>query len=211
MGTAAGGRATVRLVPTDVRFLATPGDLREWFDANHATAEELWLGGYRKASGKPSIAWSDAVDEALCVGWIDSVRIGLGDDAFAQRFTPRRKGSNWSAINVAKIARLTEEGRMRPAGFAAFEARIEARTGVYSYERPETTLTAVEEARFRANATAWADWERRPPSYRKAVLHWVNGAKRAETRERRIDALIEDSAAGRPIKPLRWARQASAS
>ena len=109
--------------PHDVRFFATPEELRDWFDANHETADELWIGYYRKATGRPSVDWSQAVDEALCVGWIDGVRYRLDDTSHAQRFTPRRKGSIWSAINVAKVAALTAEGRMRPAGLAAFGAR----------------------------------------------------------------------------------------
>ena len=126
--------------PHDVRFLSSPDELRDWFDANHATATELWLGHHRKSTGRPTIAWSDAVDEALCVGWIDGVRYSLDDERFAQRFTPRRKGSNWSAINVQKVAELTKQGRMRPAGLAAFEARTPERTGVYSYEREAATF-----------------------------------------------------------------------
>ena len=121
--------------PHDVRFFATPAELRDWFDANHETATELWLGYYRKATGRPSVDWSQAVDEALCVGWIDSVRYRLDETSSAQRFTPRRKGSIWSAINVAKVAALTAEGRMRPAGLAAFEARTPEKTAIYSYER----------------------------------------------------------------------------
>ncbi|HYH91847.1 MAG TPA: YdeI/OmpD-associated family protein [Candidatus Saccharimonadales bacterium] len=194
--------------PHDVQFLATPEELRDWFDAHHETAEELWLGGYRKATGRPSVAWSDAVDEALCVGWIDSVRYSLDETSFAQRFTPRRKGSNWSAINVAKVAALTAAGRMRPAGLAAYEARNAAKTAVYSYEQPETAFSEDELARIRANAAAWADWEKRPPSYKKAITHWVTSAKRPETRERRLEALIEDSAAGRAVGPMRAAGRA---
>ncbi len=197
-------------MPRDVRFFATADELRDWFDANADTAEELWLGGHRKATGRPSVAWPDAVDEALCVGWIDSVRYSLDQESHAQRFTPRRKGSNWSAINVAKVATLTEQGRMRPAGLAAFEQRSDARTAVYSYERPLEALTADEEARFRADETAWTDWERRPPSYRRAVLGWLAGAKQSATRERRFAALVADSAAGRPVGPMRWARDAKA-
>ena len=106
----------VKLVPRDVRFFATTSALRDWFDANHETADELWLGYYKKGSGMPSVTWTEAVDEALCVGWIDGVLQRIDDRSHAQRFTPRRKGSNWSAINVAKVATLTEQDRMRPAG-----------------------------------------------------------------------------------------------
>lgn len=193
--------------PRDVQFFATPAELRDWFDANHATADELWLGGYRKSTGRPTIAWSEAVDEALCVGWIDGVRHSLDETSFAQRFTPRRKGSNWSAINVAKVEKLTAEGRMRPAGVTAFEARTAARTAVYSYERDAAAFTDDELARFQADPTAWMDWQGRPPYYRKAITHWVTSAKRPETRKRRLDTLIADSAAGRKVGPMRSSRE----
>jgi uncharacterized protein YdeI (YjbR/CyaY-like superfamily) len=192
----------VTFQPHDIRFFATSAELRDWFDANHAVAGELWLGYYKKASGRPSVTWSEAVDEALCVGWIDGVVQRLDESSHVQRFTPRRKGSNWSAVNVAKVATLTAEGRMRPAGIRAFEARVAAKTGVYSYERAVESLTDDELDRFRADPAAWEDWEARPPSYRKAALHWVTSARQAATRERRLAALIEDSRAGRPIKPL---------
>jgi uncharacterized protein YdeI (YjbR/CyaY-like superfamily) len=197
----------VRLEPHDVRFFATPAELREWFDANHATADELWLGYYKKASGRPSVDWSQVVDEALCVGWIDGVRKSIDDAVSVQRLTPRRKGSTWSAINVAKVATLTDQGRMRPAGLAAFAARTEANTGIYAYERPPTTLSDEEIARFRAAPEAWSDWERRPPSYRRVATHWITSAKQASTRERRLSTLIEDCAAGRPLMHLAWTRK----
>ena len=152
--------------PPDPLFFETPAELRDWFDANHETASELWLGSYKKATGKPSVQWSEAVDEALCVGWIDSVRYSLDAERSAQRFTPRRKGSNWSAVNIAKVAELTAQGRMRPAGLAAFEARSDARSAVYSYEqrhapRAETRPVSGERG-------AWGWWEkRRPPTGRR--------------------------------------------
>jgi uncharacterized protein YdeI (YjbR/CyaY-like superfamily) len=192
--------------PHDIHFFATPEELRDWFDANYETADELWVGYYRKATGRPSVDWSQAVDEALCVGWIDGVRRSLDDSSFVQRFTPRRKGSTWSAVNVAKVAALTDQGRMRPAGTAAFEARTAANTAIYSYERAAAAFTPEEEARLRAETDAWADWEARPPSYRRAVTHWVTSAKGAATRARRLDALIADSAAGRKVGPMRWSR-----
>jgi uncharacterized protein YdeI (YjbR/CyaY-like superfamily) len=188
--------------PHDIRFFATPEELRDWFDANHETADDLWLGYYRKATGRPSVDWPQAVDEALCVGWIDGVRHSLDETTHVQRFTPRRKGSTWSAINVAKVAALTVEGRMRPAGLAAFEARTAANTGIYSYEREAGTFRDEEVARFQADALAWVDWERRSPSYRKAATHWVNDAKQAATRERRLTTLIDDHAAGRKPRAL---------
>jgi uncharacterized protein YdeI (YjbR/CyaY-like superfamily) len=195
-----------KLVPHDVEYFTSPAELRDWFDANHETADELWLGYWKKGTGRPSVTWTQAVDEALCVGWIDGVLQRIDHERHAQRFTPRRKGSNWSAINVAKVEQLTAEGRMRPAGMRAFEARTPERTAVYSYERAIDPFTEDEVARFRSNAAAWADWERRPPSYRHGATAWVTSAKQAATRERRMATLIEDSAAGRLIKPRRIAR-----
>ncbi len=189
--------------PSDPIYFESPEALRDWFDANHETATELWIGQYKKSTGRPTVTWSEVVDEALCVGWIDGVRYSVDAERFTQRLTPRRKGSNWSAVNIAKVTELTAQGRMRPAGHAAFEARTEARSGVYSYEqRHLATLEPEEEAMFRANAAAWAWWEAGPPSYRKGAVYWVVSAKRPETRARRLDALIEDSAVGRPVKPL---------
>jgi uncharacterized protein YdeI (YjbR/CyaY-like superfamily) len=184
-------------------FFAKPGELREWLERHHGDRDELWVGLYKKASGKPSVTWPEVVDEALCFGWIDGVRRSLGPDSYANRLTPRRKGSNWSAINVKRVRELIAEGRMTPAGLVAFEARDDDRTAVYSYEqRRNAALDAEQERRFRADAAAWEWFQARPPSYRRAALHWVTSAKRPETRERRLATLIEDSAAGRPIKPL---------
>lgn len=189
--------------PPDPLYFGSPAELRDWFADNHETATELWLGSYKKATGRPSVQWSEAVDEALCVGWIDSVRYSLDGERSAQRFTPRRKGSNWSAVNIAKVKQLTAEGRMRPAGVAAFEARTEERSGVYSYEnRHKAKLEPEEEALFRAAEAAWSWFEKQAPSFRTAAVWWVTSAKRPETRRRRLATLIEDSASGRRPKPL---------
>jgi uncharacterized protein YdeI (YjbR/CyaY-like superfamily) len=185
-------------------FFETPDQLRDWLDEHHETAPELIVGAWTKATGKPSLTWPQIVEEALCVGWIDSVRRSVPGDGWTIRLTPRRKGSIWSAVNVAKVAELRAAGRMRPAGEAAFAARREDRTAVYSFERAaEPELTPDEEARFRANEAAWAWFAARPPSFRRQVLHWVVSAKRPETRERRLTALIDDSAERQPPKPLR--------
>ncbi len=189
--------------PADPIFFQSPEELRDWFDANHETASELWLGSYKKATGKPSVTWSDAVDEALCVGWIDSVRYSLDAERSAQRFTPRRKGSNWSVVNIAKIKELTKQGRMRPAGIAAFEARTEDRSGVYSYEQRHLAKLEPDEAKlFRNEAAAWAWFEKQAPSFRTGATWWVTSAKRPETRARRLALLIEEAAAGRRPKAL---------
>jgi uncharacterized protein YdeI (YjbR/CyaY-like superfamily) len=184
-------------------FFATPAEFRAWLERHHADRRELLVGFYKKSSGRPSITWPESVDEALCFGWIDGVRRSLGEKAYTIRFTPRQARSTWSAVNVRRARELIAEGRMTPAGLAAFEARGDDRTAIYSYEqRRAATLDPDEEQRFRAEAGAWEWFQARPPSYRRAAIHWVTSAKRPETRERRLQALIEDSAAARPVKPL---------
>jgi uncharacterized protein YdeI (YjbR/CyaY-like superfamily) len=189
-------------IPQDPKFFETPADLRDWFVANHETAPELWLGLHRVGSGRPSVTWPEAVDEALCVGWIDGIRKGIDEASYKNRLTPRRKGSTWSARNIARVLELEAEGRMQPAGRRAFEFRDEARSAIYAYERPAAELDAAEEAAFRANRAAWAWFERAAPSYRKTVTYWVVAAKKPETRARRLATLIADSAAGRMISPM---------
>ena len=179
-------------------YFETPADFRAWLEAHHETATELWVGFHKKGTGRPSITWPEAVDQVLCFGWIDGIRKSLGDEAYTIRFTPRRTGSIWSKVNVARYDALTAEGLMMPAGVAAYEEN-KGRQGVYSYENALKELSRAETRQFRANKSAWADWEKRPPSYRKAVLHWIASAKREETRARRLATLIADSAAGRMI------------
>jgi uncharacterized protein YdeI (YjbR/CyaY-like superfamily) len=183
-------------------FFESAAEWRAWLEANHATETEVWVGMWRKALGR-GMTWSEAVDEALCFGWIDSVAKRVDDDRRMQRFTPRKPVSNWSLVNVGKVAQLRAEGRMRPAGEAAFARRRADKTGVYSFEqRAEAALSPEQEAQFRAHPEAWAYWEARPPGYRRQATWWVVSAKRDETRARRLATLIEDCAAGRPIKPL---------
>jgi uncharacterized protein YdeI (YjbR/CyaY-like superfamily) len=185
-------------------FFPAPEDFRAWLEENHETADEVLVGFYKKKSGKPSMTWSQAVDQALCFGWIDGKRRSLGDEAHNIRFTPRRPKSNWSAINIAKVAKLTEDGLMRPAGLAAFERREEPRSGVYSYEqRHLAALTGEQEAEFQANPAAWEWFQGAAPSYRKAAIFWVTSAKREETKAKRLRQLIDDSAAGLEVPPLR--------
>ena len=158
---------------------------------------------YKKHTGKRAMSWSEAVDQALCFGWIDGRANAIDEDRYMQRFTPRRPGSNWSKINVEKVAKLVEDGRMRPAGLAAFERRSDERTGVYSFEREEEPLPDEYEAELRANEAAARYFDGKPPWYRRAATHWVLSAKREDTRRRRLAQLIEDSANGLDIKPLR--------
>lgn len=186
---------------TQPTFFPDPASFRAWFVTHHATAEELSVGFRKKATGHPSITWPEARDEALCFGWIDGVRHRIDDEAYRIRFTPRRKGSIWSKVNVERYEALTAEGKMTPAGVRAYEEN-KGRTGVYSFENELASLTEAETALFKRNKPAWADWEKRPPGYRKTVLHWLRSAKKPETRAKRLATLIEDSAAGRKIGPL---------
>ena len=181
-------------------FFATPADLRRWLKRHHKSADELLVGFYKKGSGRPSITWPESVDEALCYGWIDGVRRSLDDQSYTIRFTPRRPGSNWSLINIRKVEALIRGGRMEPAGLEAFEARDEAKSGVYSFEQRENAkLEAKAEAEFKANRAAWRFFQAQPAGYRKIAIFFVVSAKREETRERRLQTLIADSAAGRRI------------
>jgi uncharacterized protein YdeI (YjbR/CyaY-like superfamily) len=192
----------------DAIFFETPAALRDWLDANHDTALELFVGAWKKATGKPTLSWEQIVEEALCVGWIDSIRRSVPGDGWVIRLTPRRKGSIWSAVNVAKIAELRAAGRMRPAGEAAFGARRADRTAIYSFEQAaDPELAPDEDARFQANGPAWAWFSTKAPSFRKQALHWVISAKRPETRERRLATLIAASAEGRPIPQMVWGKE----
>jgi uncharacterized protein YdeI (YjbR/CyaY-like superfamily) len=187
-------------------FFPTEADFRRWLQANHEIAPELLVGLWKKSSGKPSIDWPQARDQALCFGWIDGIRKSMGEDAYTIRFTPRRKGSIWSKVNVERFEALKAAGQMTAAGEAAYE-RDRHRSGVYSYEKPLASLTPAEEAMFRKNKDAWADWQQRPPGYRKTVLGWVTGAKRPETRAKRLFQLIEVSAVGRRLPQYDWQKK----
>jgi uncharacterized protein YdeI (YjbR/CyaY-like superfamily) len=179
-------------------FFASPAEFRQWLEANHETETELLVGFYKKGSGRQNMTWSEAVDQALCFGWIDGVRPSGDEDSYVIRFTPRRKRSTWSKRNVENVERLKRQGLMRRAGLKAYEARSEANTSVYSFEREDP----AELPRDRFSPSAWDFFQSQPPWYRKAAAHWVLSAKRQETRERRLNTLIEDAAAGRTVKPL---------
>ena len=191
---------------TDPRFFATEADFRRWLEANHETAPELLVGFWKKGSGKPSIDWPQARDQALCFGWIDGIRKSLGDDAYTVRFTPRRKGSIWSKVNVERFEALTASGQMTPAGVRAYQQN-KHKSGLYAYENEQKELTPAEEKLFRRNKRAWADWEKRPAGYRRSALHWITSAKRDETRVKRLAQLIEDSAAGRRLAQYDWQKK----
>jgi uncharacterized protein YdeI (YjbR/CyaY-like superfamily) len=192
----------------DATFFATPTDFRAWLEAHHEDARELWVGFFKKGSGKPSITWPEAVDEALCFGWIDGVRKSIDDVSYANRFTPRQARSHWSAVNVRRVEELERLGLMRPAGLKAFEARLEDRTATYSYEqRHLAKLEPAQEAELRANERAWEFFQAQAPWYRRVAVYWVVSAKREETRRRRLAQLIEASEQGRLIGPVAGARK----
>lgn len=183
-------------------FFKSPPDFRAWLETRHLTCTELWVGFYKKSSAKPSITYPEAVDEALCFGWIDGIRKGVDTDAYTVRFTPRKPRSQWSAVNIKRAQELSHAGRMRPAGLEAFAgAKDQPRS--YSYEqRLGASFSPEQERQFRANATAWDFFQTRAPWYRRTATFWVVSAKKAETRQKRLDTLIRDSEACKPVKPL---------
>ena len=190
-------------------FFKSPQEFYDWLEEHHETEAEVYVGFYKTHTGRRAMTWSESVDQALCFGWIDGRAHSIDEDRYMQRFTPRRPGSNWSKINVEKVANLIAAGVMRAAGLAAFERRTEDKTGVYSFEREDAELPPEYEERLRSNAAAAAYFEARPAWYRRAATHWVLSAKREETRERRLAQLIEDSANGVNVKPLRRPGQAA--
>jgi uncharacterized protein YdeI (YjbR/CyaY-like superfamily) len=184
-------------------FFRTPAEWRAWLDAHAADETELWVGFHKRGSGETCITWAESVDQALCFGWIDGRRQSIDATRYRIRFSPRKASSIWSTVNIARVAELEELGLMRPAGRVAFARRREARSGIYSHEQAgEPELEAAHEALFKQRSEAWDFFQAQAPSYRKAALWWVVNAKRAETRERRLATLIEDSAAGQRVAHL---------
>lgn len=186
----------------DATFFESSAAFRAWLELHHAMAQELWVGFYKKSSGRPSITWPESVDQALCFGWIDSIRKSIDAISYVQRFTPRRPGSNWSAVNIGRVAELAQLGLMHPAGLAAFEARSEHRSEVYSYEEGRTGLDPAYQTLLRANPRAWDYFQAQAPWYRRTACHWVMSAKQEPTRLRRLASLIDYSERGTTIPPL---------
>ena len=176
-------------------FFAKPVAFRAWLTKHHQNAEELLVGFYKRDSGKPSITWPEAVDQALSFGWIDGVRKRIDDTSYTIRFTPRRPGSIWSAINIARIAELRAQGLMHRAGLDAFARRSEHKSRIYAYERKDDAeLNAADQKLLQSNKKAWAFFQTLPPWYRRRAIHRVVSAKKEETRIKRLNALIEDCA-----------------
>lgn len=183
------------------KFFKNPGAFRAWLQKNHSTRTELWVGYWKKSTGRPTITWQESVDEALCFGWIDGIRKSIDAERYANRFTPRRRGSVWSAVNERRAAELLKSGRMRAAGRKAFEARDPQKTVVYQYELDPALL-----ASFTANRTAWTFFEAQPPGYRKRLIWRVMSARQHDTRLRRLGEVIALCAAGRRFEMMPSAR-----
>jgi uncharacterized protein YdeI (YjbR/CyaY-like superfamily) len=181
------------------KFFQTSTDFRTWLEKNHETATDLWVGFFKKNSGKPSITWPESVDQALCFGWIDGIRKRIDEMSYQIRFTPRRNGSIWSAINIKRAEELVRQKQMRPGGLKAFAARIENKSGIYSYEQRSTELSEPYTTLLKKNKAASNFFENQPPSYRKMIGWWIISAKKEETRMTRLAKLISESAKGKRL------------
>lgn len=180
-------------------FFSTQGDFRNWLEEHHETEGELLVGFWKVGSGKPSMTWPESVDQALCFGWIDGVRRRIDDKSYSIRFTPRRKSSIWSAINIAKIEALIEKGLMRPAGLSAYEKKEDKRAVIYSYENEPREFDPAYEKQFRKNKKAWAFFEAQPAGYRRLMIYRITSAKQETTRLSRLERLIAASEEGKRL------------
>ncbi|HYP17240.1 MAG TPA: YdeI/OmpD-associated family protein [Opitutus sp.] len=180
-------------------FFATAAAFRAWLEKNHGSATEIFVALRKQSAPPPGLTYAEALDEALCFGWIDGIARRIDDQSYCQRFTPRKRGSIWSLRNIAYVKRLAAAGRMHAAGLAAFEARNPARTGIYSFEQKPQAFPAALAKKFRANSPAWRFWTQQPPGYRRVATWWVVSAKQEPTRLRRLTQLIACSAAGRRL------------
>jgi uncharacterized protein YdeI (YjbR/CyaY-like superfamily) len=180
-----------------LNFFQTPADFRDWLEKNHATATEVWVGFYKRNSGRRSITWPESVDQALCFGWIDGIRKRVDEISYRIRFTPRRRGSIWSAINIKRANELVRQRQMQPSGLKAFVARIENRSGIYSYEQRSNEFEQPYTKLLKKNKAAWKFFEKQPPFYRKMIGWWIVSAKKEDTRMSRLKKLISESAKGK--------------
>jgi uncharacterized protein YdeI (YjbR/CyaY-like superfamily) len=186
---------------TKPRYFADPHAFRAWLQEHHGDATELLVGFCKRDTGLPSMTWPASVDQALCFGWIDGVRKRIDDERYSIRFTPRRPSSTWSTVNIRRVAALEAEGLMQPAGLDAFARRSEERSRIYAYEQRHTAALADEDLKkLQANRKAWAFFAAQPAGYRQVITYWIVSGKKAETRQKRLDALIEASAAGRRVE-----------
>jgi uncharacterized protein YdeI (YjbR/CyaY-like superfamily) len=184
---------------SEVIYFATPAEFRDWLEENHAKAAEQWVGFYKKDAAQTGITWKEAVDEALCYGWIDGIRKSVDDQRYKIRFTPRKPGSIWSVVNLNRLDELTQLGRMQPAGLKAFQERDQKKAAQYSYEQDDIKLDPAYEKQLKANRATWEFLQAQPTSYQRAVLWWIISAKKEETRQKRLATLIDESARGQKI------------
>jgi uncharacterized protein YdeI (YjbR/CyaY-like superfamily) len=185
------------------KFFASPNEWRSWLEKNHAAEQQFWVGFYKRDSGRPSITWPEAVDGALCFGWIDGVRKSIDAVSYKIRFTPRKPRSIWSAINIRRAKELSKLGLMHATGLAAFEKRDGDRSAIYAYEQRQSAKLPREfEKQFRVNKEAWAFFQSQPPWYRRTSTYWVISAKKEDTRRKRLATLIDCSAHSRNIPSL---------
>jgi len=174
-------------------FFPTQQDFRDWLEENHKTETELLVGFYKVKTKKPSMTWSESVDQALCFGWIDGVRKSIDEDSYSIRFTPRKKDSIWSAVNIKKIEELTKAGLMKNEGLEAFKLRKENKSRIYSHENDKKEFSEEYEKQFKANKKAWEFFEKQAPSYKKVMTHWVMSAKQEKTQLSRLEKTIAES------------------
>lgn len=185
-----------------LKYFKSAADFRVWLEANHASTRELWIGFYKKGSGKIGITYAEALDEALCFGWIDGIKKRVDEFSYTHRFTPRKPKSIWSLINIGHVKRLTKAGRMMPSGEKAFAARTAARSGGYSFENIPRELSPEYQRQFKSDKAAWEFFQQQPPGYRRLASFGVMSAKQEETRQRRLAQLMSDSKQGRRLGML---------
>jgi len=190
-----------------IRFFSTQKVLRKWFIKNHKTKRELFVGYYKVSSGKPSVTWSQSVDEALCFGWIDGIRKSIDAERYYIRFTPRNPKSIWSAVNIKKAGELTKLGLMKPEGLAAFNLRKEGKSRIYSYENSSLSFDNSYKKKFKVNKQAWKFFQSTAPSYQKTTTRWVMSAKQEQTKLKRLNELIIDCAQGRKIRAMNYGKK----
>ena len=198
---------TMKILPTNIQFFSTPSKLRAWFKKYHSKEKEVWVGFYKTFTGKPSITWSQSVDEAICFGWIDGIRKSIDDESYTIRFTPRNPKSIWSAVNIKKVEELSKLGLMQPAGLKVFNVGDKKKSKLYSYEQEAAALTPEYEKIFQKSGKAWKYFSSQAPGYRKVASWWVISAKKEETQLKRLETLITDSEAERKIAALSYSKK----
>jgi uncharacterized protein YdeI (YjbR/CyaY-like superfamily) len=192
-----------KLIPDNIQFFASGLQFREWLESHCGSEKEIWVGFYKRETGKPSLTWSESVDEALCFGWIDGIRKSVDSVSYTIRFTPRNPKSIWSAVNIAKIETLTKQGLMKPQGIKIFEARKEKNAERYSFEQKIIEFTEPYLSYFKENKKAWDTFQSMAPSYKRTATWWVMSARQEGTRKKRLEILILDSEKNLKVPPLR--------